>query len=99
MEQLQTGTVEEVHCNDEADVIHYLSHNNSVSNDELVIIADIRKAFLQIGLHPEERNCTRFLWITNLGEEVLEENIKSYRFEQVTFGVISSPFALAAILK
>uniref|UniRef100_A0A1I7VAN4 Integrase catalytic domain-containing protein n=1 Tax=Loa loa TaxID=7209 RepID=A0A1I7VAN4_LOALO len=43
---------------------------------KLVIIADMEKAFLQIGLHPKEGNCTRFLWVKNLDDT--EEAIYKY---------------------
>ena len=66
----------------------------------IAIFADIEKAFLQVGIQKADRDVTRFLWfkdLTNL--DVLDENLDTYRFCRVPFGIICSPFLLAGTIK
>lgn len=58
------------------------------------ISADIKKAFLQIGLNPKDRDYLRFLW----WEQGNSEHLKIYRHRRVVFGISSSPFLLSATL-
>ncbi|XP_054713062.1 uncharacterized protein LOC129222571 [Uloborus diversus] len=58
------------------------------------IVADIKKAFLQIGVCKDDRNYLRFLWWKN-------KDCKEYRMfrhKRLVFGVKSSPFLLEAVL-
>ncbi|XP_028415516.1 uncharacterized protein LOC114538581 [Dendronephthya gigantea] len=57
-----------------------------------LILADIQKAFLQIGLREEDRDAFRFLFNVN-GIE------KQFRFTRIPFGVESSPFMLGATIQ
>ena len=64
----------------------------------IIVISDIEKAFLQVGLQTHERDVTRFLWFEDDTSISLKDNVKVYRFKRVNFGVISSPFLLAAAI-
>lgn len=59
---------------------------------QIGVIADIRKAFLQISLCEEDRDFLRFLWVDMEGE------MKIFRHARVVFGVTSSPFLLGAVI-
>ncbi|GFT06170.1 integrase catalytic domain-containing protein [Trichonephila clavipes] len=55
------------------------------------ISVDIEKAFLQLGITPEHSDFLRFFYPKE-GEKI------TYRLRRVVFGVLSSPFLLAAVL-
>lgn len=58
------------------------------------VVADIRKAFLQIGINEKDCDFLRFLW-WEMGDP---HKMRIFRHRRVVFGVNSSPFLLGATL-
>ena len=57
-----------------------------------LLLADLQKAFLQVGLKEDDRDAFRFLFDIN-------GQVEHLRFTRVPFGVESSPFMLGATLQ
>ncbi|EFO91673.1 hypothetical protein CRE_27987, partial [Caenorhabditis remanei] len=60
-----------------------------------LMIADLEKAFHQVRLQPQHRNCTKFLWLKDHTKPATPDNIVTYRFTRLPFGITASPFLLA----
>jgi len=71
-------------------IIRFRTHKYGLSTD-------IEKAFLHVQLHDDDRDYTRFLWLSN--PEDPESEFETYRFKVVPFGATSSPFMLNATLR
>ena len=56
------------------------------------LIADVEKMFLQVKLSPKDQDVHRYLW----RDLLVNEPIKVYRMQRLTFGVNSSPFLAIA---
>jgi hypothetical protein len=59
---------------------------------QIGVIADIKRAFLQVSLGKEDRDVLRFLWVNAEGD------LRIFRHARVAFGVTSSPFLLGAVI-
>lgn len=65
---------------------------------KILISSDIGKASLMVGLQRESRNYTRFLWLKDHTKPLDPDNIVTYRFQRVPFGLICSPFLLSGTI-
>ena len=65
----------------------------------VVILADIEKAILQLRIQACDRDVTRFLWLRDIHKLDVKDNLATYRFCRVPFGLICSPFLLGATIK
>lgn len=66
----------------------------------IALVADIERAFLQVGLQQSDRNVTRFFWLKDCeNHRISMDNIREFRFCRVPFVIISSPFLLAATIE
>jgi hypothetical protein len=64
---------------------------------EILLTGDVEKAFHAIHLHESDRDTTRFLWVKDLNKELSGDNLITYRFVGVPFGVIASPSILQTV--
>ena len=67
------------------------------------VVCDGHQAFLQLALDEDDRNLTRFLWYRmeqdDEGNYKPTNDVISYRFTRLPFGLTSSPFLLSATLR
>lgn len=56
------------------------------------VVADIKKAFLQLSVNPKDRDVLRFLW----WDDYATNKTITYRHRRVVFGLTPSPFLLGA---
>ncbi|XP_074653606.1 uncharacterized protein LOC141907762 [Tubulanus polymorphus] len=102
-DQLEKGFIEKVSDSELSNLNDCLDSGPSLLNEltsillrfrffDVGLAADIEKAFLQIGLHPKDRDATRFFWLSNADDA--NSKFEIYRFKRVLFGATSSPFIL-----
>ena len=57
---------------------------------EIRIVADIKKAFLQIAIDEDQRDFLRIIWYKNVFAQ--NPTVKILRFARLVFGLTLSPF-------
>jgi len=69
----------------------------------VAIISDIQQAFLQTSLDRKDRDLTRFLWYRisqdDEGNRYTTNEVETYRFTRLPFGLACSPLLLSAALR
>ena len=65
--------------------------------NKVALVGDIEKAFLNIEIIPEDRDCLRFLWVDDIQAE--DPQIVVFCHQTAVFGVKTSPFILNAVLR
>ena len=63
----------------------------------VALAGDLGKAFLNVSVHPDDRNVLRFLWVSDVHSDSPEIVVK--RFRRLVFGVSASSFLLNGTLE
>eukprot|EP00922_Rhytidocystis_sp_ex-Travisia-forbesii_P050371 GHVS01074889.1.p1 GENE.GHVS01074889.1~~GHVS01074889.1.p1 ORF type:complete len:436 (-),score=10.33 GHVS01074889.1:207-1514(-) len=63
------------------------------------VIGDITKAYLQIGIRPQDRDVLRFLWFVDPREGFRDGNVCMMPFTRCPFGIICGSYLLAAVIR
>lgn len=63
-----------------------------------ILLSDVEKAFLQIYLHEDDRDFTRCFWVKDINQPLSQDNLVTFRFTRVTFGINASPFLLSGTI-
>nr|CAD2196125.1 unnamed protein product [Meloidogyne enterolobii] len=66
---------------------------------KIALWSDIEKAFHCLELNEEDREVVKLIWLKDVNAPISVDNVQYMRFSRVPFGVISSPFLLAATVK
>ena len=67
---------------------------------QIALTSDIEKAFLQIIVHPCDRDMTRLIWVKDVQNPSFDaDNLIIYRIVRVNFGLVCSPFLLMAVIR
>ncbi|KAH7723309.1 Pao retrotransposon peptidase family protein [Aphelenchoides avenae] len=64
-----------------------------------VLSSDIAKAFLQVALRPDEKRFCCFLWVRDVTRPATGNNMVTYCFNRVIFGLRPSPALLAVVIE
>nr|CAD2176294.1 unnamed protein product [Meloidogyne enterolobii] len=62
------------------------------------ILSDVQAAFHTIEILPEDRQFCKIRWLRDVNKPITTDNLVVKRYTKMIFGVISSPFVLAAVL-
>ncbi|XP_077534685.1 uncharacterized protein LOC144146623 [Haemaphysalis longicornis] len=66
----------------------------------IALVADIERAFLQIGVRKDDRNALRFMWFRETPQPGnTMPPVDTWRMTRVPFGTTASPFLLSATLQ
>ena len=65
--------------------------------NQIALVSDIEKAFLNVEINPNQRDLLRFLWVENVDSP--NPQVQTLRFNRLVFGLVSSPFILNATIR
>ena len=65
--------------------------------NRVALVGDIEKAFLNIAVDVNDRDCLRFFWVDDARDS--NSNVVVYRFCRVVFGLNASPFLLNGTIR
>ena len=65
--------------------------------ENVAVVGDIEKAFLNVEIDEADRDCLRILWVENIHDKEISPVI--FHYNRAVFGASSNPFLLNAVIR